>query len=88
MKALIQKSTLRLCQVADQPFPVHPNLEWIDCADDVTPETHIFDGSSFTLIPPAPPRPKSDFDILLDYVLSKPDAPIELRTRHPNRVPR
>ncbi len=54
-KALIEKASNRLCQVALAPFPVAPTLEWRDCADDVTPETHFFEGTSFILRPPQPP---------------------------------
>lgn len=54
-KALIEKARNRLCQVEPvnpaapngEPFPVAPSLEWRDCADDVKPETHYFDGSAF-----------------------------------------
>lgn len=53
-RALIEVARQRLCQVVDtaDEFPVHPaDLQWIDCADDVTPETHDFDGVTFNLKP-------------------------------------
>lgn len=53
-RALIYKLTNRLCQVELQDFPVHRDLEWRDCANDVTPETHDFDGSEFITKPPVP----------------------------------
>lgn len=37
------------------PFPVAPPLFWVDCAEDVTMQTHYFDGTSFVLKPPPPP---------------------------------
>ncbi len=65
-KALIEIATRRLCQVEPVnpepesggiPFPVSSGLEWRDCADDVKPETHQFDGVIFSLIPAPPPEP-------------------------------
>lgn len=52
--ALIYKPTGRLCQVSDTVFPVHPDLEWHDCADDVAVETHFFDGSVVVQKPVVP----------------------------------
>jgi hypothetical protein len=46
----------RLCQVEEAPFPVAPPLHWVECADDVTPQTHRYVDGAFALIrPPAPP---------------------------------
>lgn len=50
-KALIEVARQRFCQVEDVEFPVAPGLQWLDCADDVTPETHDFDGVDFVLKP-------------------------------------
>lgn len=55
-KALIDTARRQLCQVSTNIFPVAPGLAWRDCADDVTPETHDFDGTTFVRKPaPAPP---------------------------------
>lgn len=59
-KALVRRDLKRLFQVEDAPFPVAPPMEWIDCADDVRPETHEFDGSAFALKLPAPSVPVID----------------------------
>jgi len=65
-KALIEKATNRLCQIepinpdpasGGIPFPVHDAIVWRDCADDISPQTHDFDGASFVLKPPPPPPP-------------------------------
>lgn len=65
-RALIHKATRRLCQVAAQEFPVHPDLEWRDCADDVRPDTHDFDGAAFVAKPPPPPPPPPDPRLVAD----------------------
>jgi hypothetical protein len=53
----------RLCQVEALPFGVAPPLKWIECFDDVTPQTHKYEGGQFVLLPPiapvAPPVPQS-----------------------------
>lgn len=60
-RALIEIATNRFCQVAAKDFPVSETaLRWIDCADDVAPETHDFDGQNFVAKPPPPPKPTAD----------------------------
>lgn len=49
-KALIFQG--KLVEVATEAFPVSPEMHWVDVADDVTPETHEWDGASMALIPP------------------------------------
>jgi hypothetical protein len=39
---------------ADTAFPAAPGFEWRDCGDEVTLETHVFDGTHFV------PKPASD----------------------------
>jgi hypothetical protein len=56
-RALLHET--RLCEVRAADFPVAPPLRWIDCADNVTPETHDFDGTNFVL-KPAPPTSMPD----------------------------
>jgi hypothetical protein len=38
----------RLIEVAAADFPVAPGLEWVDCADGATPETHEFKAGAVT----------------------------------------
>jgi hypothetical protein len=37
-------------------FPVAPELIWVDVADDVSMETHVFDGAA-AVLKPRPPAP-------------------------------
>lgn len=53
MKALIQGN--RIAEVRAEEFPVASPLFWVDCAEDVTPETHYYDnGIQASPVPPAP----------------------------------
>ena len=60
-RALIETASNRIAQVVPvgKDFPVAPGLQWRDCADDVTPETHLFNGTAF-VAKPAPPQPTPD----------------------------
>jgi len=53
-KALIFKD--QIVQIESVSFPVAPELIWIDVADDVSMETHVFDGAS-AVLKPNPPAP-------------------------------
>lgn len=70
MRALIEPQTNRVAQVEAQDFPVAAPLFWTDCADDVKPETHFWNGSAIEQNPePAPlPAPVS----LTDMILANP----------------
>lgn len=50
MKALIQN--IRVCQIENQEFEVHPSLYWVDCDNTVTTE-HTYENNIF--VPPAAP---------------------------------
>lgn len=50
-KALIDPNG-RLCHVEATEFPVAPPFTWVDVADDVTPNTHVYDGVIVKLKPP------------------------------------
>lgn len=56
----------RIVQVVDEKdeFPVAPPMRWIDCADDVTPETHYARGNVVTAnpAPVIPPPSQRDVD--------------------------
>ena len=45
-KALILIKENKICQVADNEFPVHKDLKWVDCDDDVAPSWE-YDGKKF-----------------------------------------
>jgi hypothetical protein len=47
----------RLCQVEADAFPVAPPLHWVECADDVSAETHDYVDGEFVVKPPRPPAP-------------------------------
>jgi hypothetical protein len=52
----------RVCQVVEvgQEFAVHADLSWVDCPDEVTPETHEWNAGIFveiTVDTPEPPIP-------------------------------
>lgn len=43
----------------DDEFPVHPDLQWVDAPDDVSPVLYEYDGTGFVLkVPPPPTRPE------------------------------
>lgn len=52
-KALIFQG--KLVEVSPIDFPVSPEMTWVDVADDVTPETHHYNGVAVTVKPPPPP---------------------------------
>ena len=58
-KALIHVNRVAQVVAIGSEFPVAPPLIWFDCMDDVTPETHFFNGSTIVPLPlpPAPPLP-------------------------------
>jgi hypothetical protein len=65
MFALTHPDHTRVFQVEAQPFEVTPPLAWIECADDVTPQTHKYEGGQFALLPPVvPPTPSITSQIL------------------------
>ena len=51
-KALIFQG--KLVEIAAESFPVSPEMQWIDVADDITVETHTYNGVAVVLIPPKP----------------------------------
>jgi len=51
-KALVFEG--QIVQIESVSFPVAPALIWVDVADDVSMETHEFDGTAIVLKPPAP----------------------------------
>lgn len=53
MKYALVEQSGRVAQVQAQQFPVAPPLQWVQCADSVTPEW-TYNGTSF--VPPAPPQ--------------------------------
>ena len=55
-KALIDPNGI-LVQVEDTEFAVADPFYWIDVADDVTPTTHIWNGTAVVIAPPPPPPP-------------------------------
>lgn len=51
-KALINSDEPgRICEVHQTGFPVAPGMTWVDCADDVTPETHRYNDGAVEVIP-------------------------------------
>lgn len=50
MKALIDPLG-RIAQVSQTSFEVHPSFTWLDCADDVTPQTHVHLNGVISRIP-------------------------------------
>jgi hypothetical protein len=47
----IYPNSQRLCEVAEQEFPVASNLFWIDCADDVVAGQVYYDSATQTIKP-------------------------------------
>jgi hypothetical protein len=42
----------RFCEVQPAPFAVASPLHWVECADDVTPDTHDYIDGAFVPKPP------------------------------------
>jgi hypothetical protein len=53
-KALVFEG--QIVQIEAVSFPVAPELIWVDVADDVSMETHVFDGAA-AVLKPRPPAP-------------------------------
>ena len=51
-KALIQGT--RICEFADTPFEVHPDLKWVDVADNTTTQDTYSNGEVVTYVEPTP----------------------------------
>lgn len=56
-KALVFEG--QIVQIESVSFPVAPALIWIDVSDDVSMETHDFDGAAVVL-KPKPPAPTTE----------------------------
>ena len=41
----------RVAEVANEPFPIALPFFWVECADDVKPETHYYDMSDNQIKP-------------------------------------
>lgn len=52
----------RIADVSGAAYPVAEPFYWLDCADDVTRDTHYFDGSAIVPMPPPPPPPEPPAD--------------------------
>lgn len=52
-KALIETASGRLCDIvlSGAEFPVAPELQWVDAPDDVSHDTHEFDGIAVVVKP-------------------------------------
>lgn len=42
----------RICQIENESFPIVPPNFWLECPDDVTPETHDYVDGAFVAKPP------------------------------------
>lgn len=49
----------RFCETSQSAFPVAAPLHWVECADDVTAETHDYVGGEFVAKPPKTGLPAS-----------------------------
>lgn len=58
MKRILIQSDGRLCDIVSpgQEFPVASGLTWADAPDDVSPDTHEWDGAAVVVKPAPPPR--------------------------------
>jgi hypothetical protein len=53
---------MKIWEVSDNTFDVHPDLFWADCVDDVTAITHYYENESFVLLPTDKELPKPPTD--------------------------
>ena len=72
-KALIDPRDNRFYQATGDavPFPFAAPFTWIDCADDVTPETHNYNGSGFVPKPGTVPLTQEQKDARAQSSLSQ-----------------
>jgi len=70
MKALIDPVSGRVCQVEAEEFEVGPPFFWMDCASDVSPNTHGWsEQGGIFLLPPIDDTPQVDpWDVALRQV--------------------
>jgi hypothetical protein len=67
MKALIEPSG-RIAEICVDTFPVHPNLVWVDVADDTTASDTYVDGAVVKFICPEVIPQKT----LVEQILASP----------------
>jgi len=67
MKALIEPSG-RIAEICVDTFPVHPNLVWVDVADDTTASDIYVDGAVVKFIDPQVIPQKT----LVEQILASP----------------
>lgn len=62
MKRVLIGPGQRINDIVDpvDEFEVHPSLLWVDGPDDVSPNTHDYDGETFVLRPPVVPPTKRE----------------------------
>lgn len=61
MRALIDPRFNRVCQLADEDFPVADPLFWVDADESVMPDATTYcDGQFIAAIPVAVPEPQPD----------------------------
>ena len=62
----IYPNSQRLCEVAEQEFPVASNLFWVDCDNDVVADQFYYDSATQTIKPvvnaepPIQPQPVTE----------------------------
>lgn len=56
-KALVRPDSNRVFEVQNSPFEVAAPLFWVDCPDDATPATHLYDGTN-VVAKPGPTAPE------------------------------
>jgi hypothetical protein len=75
MKALIEPSG-RIAEICVDTFPVHPDLVWVDVADDTTASDTYVDGAVIKFICPEVIPQKT----LVEQILANPADLAELKT--------
>jgi hypothetical protein len=75
MKALIDTRFNRICELAEQEFPVAPDLIWVDVPEDTTVNDTYVDGEVVKFSPPTIlPAPT-----LIEQILNNPDELAKLK---------
>lgn len=70
MKIALVKDS-RIVQIADQPFTVHPDFQWVPVPDNTTTNDLYENGQVVKFVTPNFVIEKTSFDRLTDILLSK-----------------
>lgn len=84
MRALIDPRNNRVCQVAEDEFPVAEPLIWVDAPDGILPDVHAYADGRFLEPVPIVPAPDAASDseklaTVIHWLAQQPNVPAEIK---------